>query len=380
MLKKYKTIYLDYAATTPVDAQVLDVMGPYFNEEYANPSSLHSLGLRAKSALDDAREKVASVLNCQKDEIIFTSSGTEADNLALKGMAEVYDYKGHIIVSAIEHAAVLETARYLEKIGVDITYVDVDEYGSVNPKDVMSVVRDNTFLVSIMYANNEIGTIQPISEIGKHLQKKGILMHTDAVQAPGLLCLDVNKLHVDMMSLSAHKFYGPKGVGALYVRRGVEIVPQMHGGGQERKLRSATENVAGIVGFAEALCLSDAHRKSEAHRLSELRDYLIHEIRKAIPEAKLTGHPTNRLSNNASFCFKGVEGDSLVMRLSERGFCVSSGSACSSGDFGASHVLTACGLSKKVAQGSVRVSLGKYTNKKDLQSFVQALAQEVNKR
>jgi len=252
-----KTIYLDCASTTPVGAQVLDAMRPYFCDNFANPSSLHSQGLRARSAIKDAREKVAQVLDCQADEIVFLSSGTEADNLALKGVAEACGYKGHIITSAIEHAAVLETACYLEKRGVKVSYINVDEFGCVNPKDVMSAIRADTFLVSIMYANNEIGTVQLISEIGKQVQKKGILMHTDAVQAPGLLSLDVNKLNVDMMSLSAHKFYGPKGVGALYVRRGADLAPQIHGAGQEKGLRSSTENVAGIVGCAEALRLAE---------------------------------------------------------------------------------------------------------------------------
>ena len=284
-----------------------------------------------------------------------------------------------MIVSKIEHAAVLESAGYLEKRGVDVSYVDVDEYGIVDPQSVIDAIRDDTFLVSVMYANNEIGTIQPIAEIGKHVQKNGIIMHTDAVQAPGLLDLDVRKLHVDMMSLSAHKFYGPKGVGALYVRRGVDLIAQIHGGGQEKGLRSSTENVVGIVGFAEALRLADERRESEAHRLSELRDWLIDEIKNALPDAILTGHPKDRLANNASFCFKGIEVESLVMRLSERGFAVSSGSACSSGDLGVSHVLLACGIKDDLAKGRLRISLGRHTKKEDLEDFVKVLKQEISK-
>lgn len=367
-MKSNKTIYLDYAATTLVAS-----------DEFANPSSLHEQGLEAKSAIKDAREKVASVLQCSSNEIVFTCSGTESDNLALKGVAEAKDFKGHIIVSKIEHAAVLETAKYLESRGVEVSYIDVDEHGRVNPNDVIGAIRNDTFLVSIMYANNEIGTIQPIAEIGKQVQKKGIIMHTDAVQAPGLLDLDVRKLHVDMMSLSAHKFYGPKGIAALYVRRGVDVAPQIHGGAQERGLRASTENVPAIVGFAEALCLSDARRDHEVRRLSELRDYLINEIRKAIPDSQLTGHPKDRLANNASFCFKGIEGESLVMRLSEKGFAVSSGSACSSGDLGASHVLLACGIDEIAARGSLRITLGKQTTKKHVQEFANVLNIETGK-
>jgi len=377
MLNKETRIYLDYAATTPVDSSVLHAMKPYFDAEYGNPSSLHEQGLDAKKAIKDAREKVAQVLNCQADEIIFTSSGTESDNLALKGIAQASDFKGHIITSAIEHAAILETAHYLEKRGVDVTYVKVDKYGRVDPKNVIDAIQDDTFLVSIMYANNEIGTIQDISEIGKQVQKKNILMHTDAVQAPGLLSLNVAKLHIDMMSLSAHKFYGPKGVGALYIRRGVDLVPQMHGGNQDRGMRASTENVPAIIGFAEALCLSEAHRSKESRHLSEMRDSLIDEIRNALPKAMLTGDEENRLPNNASFCFPNIEGESLVMRLSERGFDVSSGSACSSGSLEASHVLLACGIDKDLAQGSLRVTLGKTTIKKDLELFVEALFEEI---
>jgi len=378
MFNKNTQVYLDYASTSPVSEDVLNAMKPYFSEKYGNASSLHSIGQDSNLAIKHAREKVASILNCNAYEIIFTSSGTESDNLALKGIAEANNFKGHIIVSKIEHKAILETATYLEKRGLDITYINVDKKGHVNPKDVINAIRSDTFLVSIMYANNEIGTIQNISSIGNQVQKKGILMHTDAVQAPGLLDLNIEKLHVDMMSLSAHKFYGPKGVGALYVRPGIQIAPQILGGSQERGMRASTENVAGIVGFSEALCLADANREKEVCRLSELRDYLISEIQNQIPKAILTGDMKNRLPNNISFCFEAVEGESLVMRLSQRGFCVSSASACSSGNIGASHVLLACGIKKDVALGSLRVTLGKFTKKKDLERFVIALKASLN--
>jgi cysteine desulfurase len=363
-----KNVYLDHAATTLIDSN-----------DFANTSSIHELGYRAKKELKKAREKVAKILNCSSNEIIFTSSGTESNNLALKGVAEAHNFKGHIITSAIEHHSVLEVVHYLEKRGVKITIIDVDKYGMVNPDDVMSAIQKDTFLVSIMYANNEIGTIQSISEIGKLVQKKGILMHTDAVQAPGLLLLNINKLHVDMMSLSAHKFYGPKGVGILYLKKGTKLVTQMHGGGQERGLRSSTENIPGIVGMAKALVLAEDKREKEVKRLSKLRDWLIDEIKKKIPNSVLTGHPQNRLSNNISFCFPGAEGESLVMRLSERGFEVSSGSACTTGDLEPSHVLLACGFDAHISIGSLRISLGKASNKKDLERFLGVLKDEINK-
>jgi cysteine desulfurase len=374
-----KNIYLDYAATTLLDLQVQSVMQEYREDHFANASSKHLSGYKASLAVKKARSKVANVLNCQPNEIIFTSGGTESNNLALKGAAEACSFKGHIITSAIEHHSVLETANYLEKRGVKVTIIDVDEQGIVNPNHIKKAIQDDTFLVSIMYANNEIGSIQKINKIGKLVQSKDILMHADAVQAPGLLPLNVNKLHVDMFSISSHKFYGPKGVGVLYAKKETKLAAQMHGGGQEKGLRSGTENVPGIVGLAEALDRANNNQDCEVLRLSKLSDWLINEIKHKIPNAVLTGHPKERLANNISFCFPSAEGESLVMRLSERGFEISSGSACATGDLVPSHVLLACGIDKNTAKGSLRVTLGKSTTKRDLEKFAQVLAEEVEK-
>ena len=371
--------YLDHAATTPLDPEVFKIMKPYFTEKFGNPSSIHETGHGAKVAIKKAREQVAKVLHCRPNEILFTSGGTESDNLALKGVAEANNWKGHIITSVIEHHAIYNTARYLKERGLDITFVKVDEKGIINPDDILSAIKDDTILVSIMCANNEIGTIEPISEIGKEVKKQGIVMHTDAVQAGGVLSLNVDKLHIDMMSLSAHKFYGPKGIGILYVRNGTEFVPQQIGGAQEFKKRASTENVPGIIGLSDALFRSDDKRKKESDRLIGLRDFTIQKIQQEIKGAILTGHKTERLPNNISFCFPGLEGEALVMRLSERGFDTSSGSACASGNFDASHVLLACGLDAKVALGSLRVAIGKSTTKEDLELFINVLKEEVKK-
>jgi len=392
-MSKYKAVYLDHAATTPLDKDVLAAMKPYFAEDFGNASSIHHAGLRARKAVKSAREQVAGILGCASSEIIFTSGATESNNLALRGAMEAYcdlqsgtkgraitgKHRGHIIISQIEHDSILKTARYLEKKGIDITCVGVDKYGLVDPKNVLDAIREDTFLVSIMYANNEIGAIQPIAAIGKQVQKRNILMHTDAAQAAGALSLDVKKLHTDMLSLSGHKFYGPKGSGVLYVRRGVQIAPQITGGGQEYKRRAGTENVPLIIGFSRALCLADKKQEQESKRLSLLRDWLIVEIERKIKGAHLTGDREKRLPNSASFCFPGIEGESLVMRLSERGFEASSGSACSSGNLEASHVLLALGLNKFLAMGSLRVAMGRSTAKKDLRLFVEALKEEVEK-
>ncbi len=369
-------VYLDHAATTPLDGAVFSAMQPHFSKQFANPSSIHASGHNAKKAVAAERQKIAGVFGCNPDEVVFTSSGTESNNLALVGIADAHGCKGHIITSSIEHASVLEAAERLKKRGVSVTVVGVDEYGRVNPREVKAAIRADTFLVSIMHANNEIGTIQQISEIGNLVQKKGILMHTDAVQSPGLLPLFISKLHVDLLSLSAHKFYGPKGVGILYVKRGTRVAPQMRGGGQERSLRSSTENVPGIVGAAVALVRAERHREKEVARLSKLRDWLIKE---AISDAKLTGHPSERLANSASFCFPDISGEHLVMRLSERGFDCSSGSACTTGALEPSHVLLACGLARNAASGSLRVTLGASTNQAQLKRFAEVLQEEVKK-
>ncbi len=374
-----QVVYLDHAATTPLAEEVFSAMKPYFADKFGNPSSLHSLGLAAAQAVRSARERVAAVLHCRPNEIIFTSGGSEADNLALKGLAEARDFKGHIITSAIEHHAVLDTAAYLESAGVAVTYVGVDSAGRVNPKDIIKAIRPDTFLASIMYANNEIGAIEPIAEIGKEVRRRKIIMHTDAVQAPMLLPLKVDKLHVDMLSLSAHKFYGPKGIGLLYARRGIKLAPQIIGGGQENKRRAGTENVPGIAGLAAALSRAEKNRSQTAARLEKLRDWLINKISREIPQAILTGPRQGRLANNVSFCFPALEGELLVLRLAERGFACSSGSACTTGSLEPSHVLLACGLDRRTALGSLRLSLGQGTNKRDLESFCRVLQEEADK-
>lgn len=348
-------------------------MRPYFSEQFGNPSSIYQNGIEAARAVKQAREKVAAVLGCRLNEIIFTSGGTEADNLALIGAAAAHQFRGHIIVSAIEHHAILSVAEHLKESGTAVTAVKVDKYGLVNPRSVLAAVRKDTFLVSIMYANNEIGAIQPIAEIGKVAQKRGIIMHTDAAQAAGLLPLTADKLHVDLMSLAAHKFYGPKGIGVLYCRRGTALTPQIWGGGQEFKMRSGTENVAGIVGMSQALVRAERNREREVRRLTKLRDWLMAAAQKQIPAAVLTGHPTKRLANNVSFCFPGFEGEFLVARLSELGFECSSGSACATGNLEPSHVLLACGLDNETALGSLRITLGKGTTKRGLERFVKVL-------
>ena len=376
-----KQVYLDHAATTSLSKEAFEDMKPYLMDKFGNASSLHALGIEAKKALMKSREQVAGVLGCRDKEIVFTASGTEANNLAIKGVAENNNYKGHIITSTIEHHAVLETIQYLETQGVAVTYLPVDRSGLVSTSDLVRSLRHDTFLVSIMYANNEIGTVQPISEIGGLIKKRqpNTLFHVDAVQAPGLLELNVEKLRCDLLSISGHKFYGPKGTGVLYVRRGTKLAPQIFGGGQEQGLRSGTENIPGIVGLATALVNAEKARVKEVIRLTKLRNWLISSISEKIPQAILTGHPGERLANNISFCFPGLEGEALVMRLSERGFACSAGSACATGSFASSHVLLALGLSRDAALGSLRVSLGQGTRLSDLEAFLPALAEEVEK-
>lgn len=376
-----KQVYLDHAATTPLSTEAFNAMKPYLTDKFGNASSLHALGIEAKKALLKSHEQVAGVLGCRDKEVIFTGSGTEANNLAIKGAAEQNNYKGHVVTSNIEHHAVLETMQYLEAQGVSITYLPVDRSGLVSTSDLIRALRHDTFLVSIMYANNEIGTIQPIAEIGGLIKKRqpNVLFHVDAVQAPGLLELNVEKLRCDLLALSGHKFYGPKGTGILYVRRGTELVPQIFGGGQEQGLRSGTANIPGIVGLATALVNADKSRPREVIRLTKLRNWLASSISEAIPQSVFTGHPSARLANNISFCFPGLEGEALVMRLSERGFACSAGSACATGSFEASHVLLALGISRDAALGSLRVSLGKATKLADLEAFLPVLIQEVEK-
>lgn len=370
-------IYLDHAATSPTDKEVVDTMKEFFNEKYGNPSSIHTFGQRAARAINDARKKVAELIGADDDsEIIFTSGGTEADNLAIKGAAMALKDKGkHIITSSIEHHAVLHTCEFLEKhLGFKVTYLPVDKNGFVDPKDVEKVINSDTILISIMMANNEIGTIQPISEIGNIAQKHNVYFHTDAVQAIGQLPVDVNKLNVHMLSLSAHKFNGPKGVGALYLRRGLKIVPQMSGGAQERKRRASTENVPGIVGLGKAAELADKRLKDKNEKYTYLRDKLIDEIEKNVDEVILNGPRGNkRLPNNISFCFRHIEGESILLNLDMNGIAASSGSACTSGTLDPSHVLLAIGLSHEIAHGSVRFSLGPNNNEEDINKVIEIL-------
>ncbi|MER3500142.1 MAG: cysteine desulfurase NifS [Candidatus Fervidibacterota bacterium] len=375
-------IYLDYAATTPLDPRVLEAMLPYLTELFGNPNSIHSLGREARKAVDEAREKIAEVLCCHPAELVFTSGGTESDNLALRGVAEAYRHRGnHIVTTAIEHHAVLHTCKALQERGFTVTYLPVDEFGLVTPEQVAEAVTDRTILVSVMHANNEIGTIEPIAEIVTAVKEKrpDILVHTDAVQTVGHIPVDVQALGVDLLSFSAHKFYGPKGVGGLFVRKGVRLLPQLTGGGQERNRRSGTENVAGIVGMAKALELAVAEMPMELPRLQALRDELIEGVLSHIPDSRLNGHPRKRLPHNANFSFRGVEGETLLLQLDMHGIAASSGSACTSGSLEPSHVLLALGLSHEWALGSLRLTLGRFTTREHIQRVLAVLPPIVEK-
>jgi cysteine desulfurase len=376
MSNKPKTIYMDHAATTPVDPAVVEAMLPYFTDVYGNASSMHHKGHEARDALDAARQKVADILGCSTREVIFTSCGTESDNLALRGVAFAQAEKGkkHLITSSIEHHAIGHTMEQLaEKFGFEVTYLPVDRHGLVDPDDVAAAIRDDTALVSIMYANNEVGVIQPIPEIAEVTKAKGVPFHTDAVQAGGTLDLDVERLGIDLLSLSAHKFYGPKGVGILYARRRTKMLPMQTGGAQERKRRAGTENIPYIVGMATALERAQAHAAEENARLTALRDRLIAGIIERVPDAELTGHPTQRLPNSASFVFKYIEGEGILLNLDMLGICASSGSACTSASLEPSHVLQAMGFPVKVAHGSLRLSLGKSNTEQDIDFVVEKL-------
>ncbi|MGI9059934.1 MAG: cysteine desulfurase NifS [Ktedonobacteraceae bacterium] len=361
-----RTIYLDHAATTALDPRVLDAMLPYFMTEYGNASSIYTLGRHAMQAIDRAREQVADILGCRPTEISFTGCGSESDNLAIKGMAYAAQKKGnHLITSSIEHHAVLHTCQYLDRFGFKTTYLSVDSYGRVDPTAVEQALTDQTILVSVMYANNEVGTIEPVAEIGCICRARKIPFHIDAVQAGGALPIDVAALNADLLSLSAHKFYGPKGVGILYVRQGMRLLPQLQGGSQERGRRAGTENVAGIVGAATALRLAYEELPQVTPRITALRNRLIDGLL-TIPGSQLTGHPTDRLPNNASFCFDGVEGESILLNLDMLGVAASTGSACTSGSVDPSHVLMAMGLSPEAVHGSLRLTLGKGNTDADI--------------
>jgi cysteine desulfurase len=371
--------YLDYAATTPVDRRVLESMLPYFQENFGNPSSVHRFGQRAEAALENAREQVARILMCQPAEVVFTSCGSESDNLALRGTAfsaRARRGANHLLISPVEHHAVSRTARQLADLhGFELEFLPVDEYGMVDPQEVAGRIRPDTALVSVIYANNEIGTINPIAEIGKICQARGVPFHSDAVQAAAYLPVESADMQVDLLSLGAHKFYGPKGIGVLYVRRtaDLQLVPAQTGGGQEAGLRAGTQNISYIVGLAEALELAQAERVSRVDALLPLRDHLIGSILEAIPDAQLSGHPHQRLPNHASFVFHGVDGNALLMMLDVAGYACSSGSACKTGDPEPSEVLTALGFSRDWALGSLRVTLGNETTVEEIEGFLSVL-------
>lgn len=367
-------VYLDNAATTKLKDGVLQKMLPYFTENFGNASSTYTTpGQRAREGLNSAREAVAKVIGAQANEIYFTSGGSEADNWAIKGTAVKNPSKKHIITTAVEHHAVLHTCNFLEKQGYEVTYLPVDEYGTVSAQAVESAIRDTTVLVSVMFANNEIGSINPIREIGAVCKKHGVLFHTDAVQATGAVPIDVKAMNIDMLSMSAHKFHGPKGVGALYIRRGVQIENLIHGGAQEQGKRATTENVAGAVGMAAALSDAAEHMEEKTARITYLRDKLIDGILSTVPYCRLNGHRTNRLPNNTSFCFRYIEGESLLLSLDIMGYAVSSGSACTSGSLDPSHVLLAIGLPHEIAHGSMRATLSEFTTEEEIDSFIKAV-------
>ncbi len=370
-----KETYLDNAATTKVRPEVKEEMIKYFDVVYGNPGSFHGKGLDAKDAIEDARERVAKLINAKPKEIVFTGGGTESINFALKGLAKAMKNKGnHIITTKIEHHAVLHTCEYLEKYeGCEVTYLDVDEYGMVNLEDIENAIKENTILISIMYANNEIGTINPISEIGKIARKYNIYFHTDACQAAGYCDLDVEKLNVDMMTVNGSKIYGPKGVGILYVKTGIQLVPLIHGGGQERNLRSGTENVSGIMGFAKAFELAQFEREEEVPRLIKLRDKLVDGILEKIPKTFLNGHQEKRLPNNANVSILDIEGEALILYLNEYNIYTSTGSACTSQTLDPSHVVIATGLPYEAAHGSIRFTLGRETTENDIDKVLEVL-------
>ena len=367
-------IYLDNAATTAVSPEVLEAMLPYFTQCFGNPSSIHSTGRDARRVVDAARKQVAAAIGAQPQEIYFTAGGSESDNWAIKGTAFAKRSKGnHIITSAIEHHAVLHTCAWLEKQGFEVTYLPVDEFGRVRVEDVEKAITDKTILITIMAANNEIGTIQPIAEIGKLAHDKGILFHTDAVQAIGAMPIDVNAMHIDMLSMSGHKFHGPKGIGALYIRKGMKIDQYLHGGAQERGQRAGTENLAGIVGMGKAIEIATQHLEENAARLTVLRDKLIDGILAEIPDVRLNGHRTQRLPNNVNVSVRYVEGEALLLRLDLAGIAGSSGSACTSGSLDPSHVLLAIGLPHEIAHGSLRLSLGTDTTEAEIDEVLDKL-------
>ena len=375
-----KLIYLDNAATTQTSPKVVEAMLPYFTELYGNPSSVYTFSAGNKDAINNARKTIGDAINTKPENIYFTAGGSEADNWAIKATADLLKNKGrHIITSKIEHHAVLHTCQYLEKQGFDVTYIDVDEKGIVDPAKVEEAIRPDTILISVMFANNEIGTIEPIKEIGEIAHRHKILFHTDAVQAFCQVPIDVEEMNIDMLSASGHKLNGPKGIGFLYIRKGVKIKSFVHGGAQERKRRAGTENVPGIIGFGKAVELASASLKTRTDKEKELRDYFIKEIEEKIPYCRLNGHRTKRLPNNVNFSFEFIEGESLLLMLDMKGICASSGSACTSGSLDPSHVLLAIGLPHEVAHGSLRLTLGEDTTKEEVDFVVAELVKIVKR-
>lgn len=375
-----KNIYFDNAATTKLDDEVLKEMLPYLKDNYGNPSSIYKLGREARKAIEDSREKIAKVLNCKANEIYFTAGGSESDNTAIKGIAKANKKGGnHIITSKIEHPAVLETCKQLEKEGFEITYISVDEKGIVDLEELKKSIKPTTILITIMFANNEIGTIQPIEEIGKIAKRNNIYFHTDSVQAVGSIKIDVQKLNIDSLSLSGHKFYGPKGVGALYVKTGVPFEKFISGGHQERNKRAGTENVTGIVGIGKAIELAYENLDEHNKKIKELRDYYVKQVEEKIPYIKINGDMEKRLPGNSNISFRFIEGEGLLLNLDLKGICASSGSACTSGSLDPSHVLLAIGLPHEIAHGSLRVSIGKYNTKEEIDYLIENLMEIVTR-
>jgi cysteine desulfurase len=375
-----KRIYMDYAATTPVRPEVIEAMLPYYTDFWGNPSSIYACGQEARRGLEEARGKIASLLGAREEEIVFTSGGTEADNTAIEGVCFANQNKGnHIITTSIEHHAILMACRFMEERGFSVTYLPVDKYGLVDPDAVKKAITPKTVLISIMHANNEIGTIEPIAEISRIAKEAGVYMHTDAVQTVGHIPTKVNDLGVDLLALSAHKFYGPKGIGVLYIRKGTKLTPFVHGGEQERGRRASTENVAGAVGLGRAAELAGKELEPEMKRLTALRDKLINSVLNGIPNSYLNGHPTKRLPNNTNFSFDYVEGESILLNLDYEGICVATGSACTSSSAEPSHVLRACGLPPLIAHSSIRLSMGKWTEAEDIDTVLKKLPPIIEK-
>ncbi len=375
-----KTVYFDNSATTKTDEEVVKAMLPYITENYGNASSIYKIGRDNRKAVEEAREKVAKVLGCEPTEIYFTAGGSESDNTAIKGIAHSYRQKGnHIITSKIEHPAVLETCKQLEKEGFEISYISVDENGIINLEELKKAIKPTTILISVMFANNEIGNIEPIKEIGEIAKEHQIIFHTDAVQAIGNININVKELGIDSLSLSAHKFYGPKGVGALYVKKGVKFDKLIDGGHQEMNKRAGTENVAGIVGLGKAIELAYENLEEHNKKIKELRDYYVEQVKQKIPYIKINGDMEKRLPGNSNISFRFIEGEGLLLNLDLKGICASSGSACTSGSLDPSHVLLAIGLPHEIAHGSLRISIGKYNTKEEVDYLIESLVEIVNR-